>query len=189
MKRIEGMRIGILLIFSVIFVGAFAKSIHHPENLVVQNEGEAMERGRLYHGVVSYYPNGGLDPVFHKDRMGLPFINFFVEQLFGTDENYKIGNSGAAEVEFDPEAKTVSIEIKDNVEWHDGESVTSEDYIYALEVVSSKDWNEYNLSLRNVDATPINNRVKYYNVSAGHDGTHWDQVELVTDKPIKESPK
>lgn len=61
------------------------------------------------------------------------------EALFGTDDQYKINNSGSATFKLNRKAKTVTIEVKKGVKWSDGKQVTAKDVEYAYEIIANKD--------------------------------------------------
>ncbi|WP_251716155.1 oligopeptide ABC transporter substrate-binding protein [Lactobacillus agrestimuris] len=60
------------------------------------------------------------------------------ESLFATDDNYKFTNKGAATVDIDQKAKTITINIKKGVKWSDGKQVNAKDYEYAYEIIANK---------------------------------------------------
>ncbi|MCI1290497.1 MAG: oligopeptide ABC transporter substrate-binding protein [Lactobacillus sp.] len=74
------------------------------------------------------------------------------ESLFSTDDHYKINNSGAATLKIDRAAKTITINIKPNVKWSDGQPVTAKDYEYAYEIIGNKATNSqrYSTSLEDL---------------------------------------
>ncbi|GAA3634542.1 oligopeptide ABC transporter substrate-binding protein [Lactobacillus hamsteri] len=60
------------------------------------------------------------------------------ESLFATDDTYKFTNKGAATIDVDQKAKTVTINIKKGVKWSDGKQVNAKDYEYAYEIIANK---------------------------------------------------
>lgn len=75
------------------------------------------------------------------------------EALFQTDDHYKFNNKGAATVDIDRNAKTITINIKKGVKWSDGKQVTAKDYEYAYEIIANKDSNSqrYTTALTNLE--------------------------------------
>ncbi|MDF7668173.1 oligopeptide ABC transporter substrate-binding protein [Lactobacillus sp. ESL0703] len=61
------------------------------------------------------------------------------ESLFGTDDHYKINDSGAATLKLDRKANTATITVKKGVKWSDGKQVTAKDIEYAYEIIANKD--------------------------------------------------
>lgn len=150
------MKIRLLAFFgSFVFLSVLARPIDDPSKdyLVIENPGQVIPGGTLVYGVVSDSPNKGLlDFSLYEDGSDAAFIGLFAESLIGSDENRKLDNSGASDIEFDKDAKTILIKIKDNVKWHDGVPVTVDDYIYALEVIADPDYTgvRYDSEFRNI---------------------------------------
>ena len=70
-------------------------------------------------------------------------MEFFVEGLFSFDENFNYTQDGAATWKLDENddgTVTMTVEIRDNVNWHDGEPVTAEDLAFAYEVIGHPDY-------------------------------------------------
>ncbi|MGE7764234.1 oligopeptide ABC transporter substrate-binding protein [Peribacillus sp. NPDC096540] len=105
------------------------------------NQGEPIEGGHLTYGLVSDTPfEGILNKVFYQGDPDNQVITFFDEDLLDTDENYVFTNDGAASYEISDDNKTVTLTIKDNVNWQDGKPVTGADLEYAYLVLGSKDY-------------------------------------------------
>ncbi|MFI8491785.1 oligopeptide ABC transporter substrate-binding protein [Peribacillus butanolivorans] len=105
------------------------------------NQGEPIEGGHLTYGLVSDTPfEGILNKVFYQGDPDNQVITFLDEDLLDTDENYVFTNDGAASYEISDDNKTVTLTIKDNVNWQDGKPVTGADLEYAYLVLGSKDY-------------------------------------------------
>lgn len=105
------------------------------------NQGEPIKGGHLTYGLVSNTPfEGILNKVFYQGDPDNQVISFFDEDLLDTDENYVFTNDGAASYEISDDHKTVTLTIKDNVNWQDGKPVTGADLEYAYLVIGSKDY-------------------------------------------------
>ncbi len=74
------------------------------------------------------------------------------QYLFNTDENFKYDDTGLAAPTFDEENKKVTIKLKKDLKWSDGEDLTTDDVIYAYEVVGNKDYTgvRYDDRLQNI---------------------------------------
>lgn len=128
---------------------------------VKTNEGEAIEGGNLNFGLVSDTAfEGTLNWNFYSGDPDAQILSWFDEGLLTWDANYVYTNDGAAtyepldEVSADvlatlPADKatevadkgvTIKFQIKDNVNWQDGEPVTAEDWLFAHEVISHPDY-------------------------------------------------
>ncbi|WP_153462158.1 oligopeptide ABC transporter substrate-binding protein [Sediminibacillus terrae] len=105
------------------------------------NQGEAIEGGTLNFGLVSDTAfEGTLNFNFYSGNPDAQVISWFDESLLDVDENYAYTNDGAATLDVDREAKTITFKIRDNVNWHDGEPVTAEDWQFAYEVIGHPDY-------------------------------------------------
>ena len=60
------------------------------------------------------------------------------EELFDTDDNFKITNKGPATMKLDRKAKTITIKIKKGVKWSDGKQVNAKDVEYPYEILANK---------------------------------------------------
>lgn len=125
------------------------------------NEGTAIEGGNLNFGLVSDTAfEGTLNWNFYSGNPDSQILSWFDEGLLTWDENYVYTNDGAASYEPDAEVSatvlaampadqaeavkekgvTFTFKIKDNVNWHDGNPVTAEDWLFAHEVISNKEY-------------------------------------------------
>ncbi|WP_027408843.1 oligopeptide ABC transporter substrate-binding protein [Anoxybacteroides tepidamans] len=108
--------------------------------MTVKNDGKVVD-GVLTYGLVSDTPfEGTLNYAFYTGQPDAEILQFFDESLFRTNGDYEITNDGAATYELSPDKKTITIKIKDNVKWHDGEPVKAEDLEYAYLVIGNKDY-------------------------------------------------
>lgn len=116
-------------------------------------DGEAIEGGTLNVGVVASSPfEGTLDWQHYSISTDNDIIQFFSESLFTMDEAFNITDEGAATIDVSEDNLTYTITIKDNVNWHDGEPVKAEDFVFAHEVIGHKDYDgvRYDASFRNI---------------------------------------
>jgi len=65
---------------------------------------------------------------------------FFNNQLFDTDENFEITDTGLSTLSVDIPNKKATIKIKDGVKWSDGQPLVADDIIYTFEVIANKDY-------------------------------------------------
>lgn len=107
----------------------------------VSNNEAAIKGGTLNYGLASDTPfEGILNPVFYEGSPDFSVIQFFYPSLFALDKNFDIIDGGAANVKFSNENKTATVKIDDKLNWTDGNPVTAEDYIFAFEVIGSKEY-------------------------------------------------
>jgi peptide/nickel transport system substrate-binding protein len=108
---------------------------------VKTNEGEAIEGGTLNFGLVTDTAfEGTLNYNFYSGAFDAEIIDWFDESLLAVDENYAYTQEGAATYEINEEEDSITFTIRDNVNWHDGEPVTAEDWLYTYEVIAHPDY-------------------------------------------------
>jgi peptide/nickel transport system substrate-binding protein len=107
----------------------------------VSADGEAIEGGSINYGLISDTPfEGTLNYVFYSGRPDAEVLQFFDERLLSTNTDYEITNDGAATFEMSEDNTAITLTIKDNVNWHDGEPVKGDDLLYAYELLGHPDY-------------------------------------------------
>ncbi|MDN6295820.1 MAG: oligopeptide ABC transporter substrate-binding protein [Alkalibacterium sp.] len=107
----------------------------------VENEGEAIDGGTLSVGYVSDSPFTGIFSwELYTGTPDADIMSYTMGTLFGYDENYQIDDSGAASFDLDQDANKVTITLKDDVLWHDGEPVTAGDIAFAYEIIGHPEY-------------------------------------------------
>src|SRR5699024_4819387 len=106
------------------------------------NEGEAIDGGTLQYGLDTHTPSDGtLNWNCYSGTYDAEIVNWFDEGMLTWDENYGYTNDGAATYEEDEDNENVfTFTINDKVNWHGGEPVTAEDWLFAHEVISHPDY-------------------------------------------------
>ncbi|HSI66595.1 MAG TPA: oligopeptide ABC transporter substrate-binding protein [Planococcus sp. (in: firmicutes)] len=118
------------------------------------NEGDALEGGTITYGLVSDTVfEGTLNYNFYSGNPDAMVLQWFDEPLLTWDENYVYTNDGAATYEVSEDGRTFTFEIGDNVNWHDGNPVTAEDWAFAHEVIGDADYDgpRYNSDFTNIE--------------------------------------
>src|SRR5699024_7046257 len=119
----------------------------------VSNTGEPIEGGDLTFGLVSDNPfKGTLNWNFYSGATDAEVIDWFDESLLSVDGDYLYDQEGAATWEHDDSGHVFTFTIHDNVNWHDGEPVTAEDWAFAHEVIAHEDYTgpRFDATVRNV---------------------------------------
>ncbi|MBU5594412.1 oligopeptide ABC transporter substrate-binding protein [Amphibacillus sp. MSJ-3] len=148
-------------------------------NQVKTNEGEAIEGGTLNFGLVSDTAfEGTLNYNFYSGNPDVQIIDWFSESLLTMDENYAYTQDGAATFEVDEDNHSITFTINENLNWHDGEPVTAEDWAYAYEVVGHPDYDgvRYTQSLSSVEGMPEYHKGETDEISG---------IEIIDEKTIK----
>ncbi len=108
---------------------------------VVTNNDSSIEGGILKFAMASDSAFAGvLNWCFYEDVYDGMILGFFAEGLISFDENFVADQDGAATYEYDTEAKTITLHMREGVKWHDGEPVTLDDLVFAYEVICDKDY-------------------------------------------------
>lgn len=143
------------------------------------NEGEAIDGGTITFGLVSDTVfEGTLNWNFYSGAPDAEILNWFDEGLLTWDENFVYTNDGAATYEVSEDGRTFTFEIGDNVNWHDGEPVTAEDWQFAHEVIGNPDYDgpRYNSDFTNIEGMEEYNSGKADTISG---------IEVVDEKTLK----
>lgn len=108
---------------------------------VMKNDEEAVQGGTLKYAQVASSPFQGIfSPEFYEDAYDAELMDFTHEGLFSVDENFMLSQDGMATFEFDQDAKTITIKLKDDLKWSDGEPLTTEDVLFSYEVIGSPEY-------------------------------------------------
>jgi len=104
-------------------------------------EGDVQEGGTLNFGLVSDTPfSGTLNFNFYSGQPDAEVLEWFDESLLSVDEDYQYTQDGAATFEYSDDHKVWTFTIRDNVNWHDGEPVTAEDWAFSYEIIGHPDY-------------------------------------------------
>ncbi|WP_010097686.1 oligopeptide ABC transporter substrate-binding protein [Ornithinibacillus scapharcae] len=154
-------------------------------NMDASNTGEPIG-GTLNYGLVSDTVfEGTLNFNFYDGNPDAVVIGWFDEALLGMDENFMYTQDGAATFETEdyvtdeyPDGVTFTFKIRDNVNWHDGNPVTAEDWAFSYEVIGHP---EYTGVRYGVDFAEIVGMDEYH---AGEADTI-SGIEVVDEKTLK----
>lgn len=153
-----GHKISIIFGSIIMVLGTFLVTSNGEEKLdfalSVSNTGETLDDGELVYAQVSDSPfEGTLNKVFYKGQADAEIMQFFDEGLLATDGDYLITNDGAATFKLTEDNQSISITIRDGVNWHDGEPVKASDLLYAYELLGHKDYmgTRYTFTISNVE--------------------------------------
>ncbi len=147
--------------------------------LDVTNDGEVMEDGEVTIAMVAGEPfEGTLNRNFYSGTYDAEILGYFDEALLDSDGDYLITNNGAAEYELSEDNKTLTLTIKDGVNWQDGEPVKTSDLLYSYELLGHPDYagNRYDFMIENVEGMPAYNAGETEEISG---------IEIVDDQEMK----
>lgn len=116
-------------------------SIDDFELIKGENGEEILEGGSINVAMVTDTPfEGTLNYNFYQGTYDDQILSWFDENLLAVDENYTYTQEGAATFEVNDTGDVFTFTIGDNVNWHDGEPVTAEDWVFAFEVLGDPDY-------------------------------------------------
>jgi peptide/nickel transport system substrate-binding protein len=142
------------------------------------NEGKAMKGGSFTYGLVSDTAfEGTLNFNFYSGDPDSKVLEWFDEGFLTWDSSFVYTNDGAATYESSEDGKTFTFTIRDNVNWHDGEPVTAEDWLFAHEVIGHPDY----------DGPRLGDVLNVVGMQEYHDGKAdtISGIEVVNDKTLK----
>ncbi|MGJ7910333.1 oligopeptide ABC transporter substrate-binding protein [Neobacillus sp. LXY-1] len=109
--------------------------------LQVKNNKKEVADGSLNYALVYDTPfEGTLNYAYYEGQPDAEVLQFFDVPLFSTNDDYEFTNDGAATYKMSEDKKTITVTIKDNVNWSDGKPVTAQDYEYSFLVIGNKDY-------------------------------------------------
>ena len=106
----------------------------------VTNEGEAIKGGTFKYALVGEAFSGVFNVMYYQNSSDGKIIDMFSTNLYGSDENFVINDSGFGKITFDKENKKVTVKIPENTKWDDGEPLTIDDVIYPYYAIGHKDY-------------------------------------------------
>ena len=159
-KFMKGMA-GLLLMLSIVACGHGQKKSEMKSNGVdtslfpeVWESKEKEIKGGTYKiALINGQPfKGVLNSLLWTDNIDSDLVRYFEPNLFEQDINFDINDKGLAKIDINTDEKTVTITLKDNLKWDDGEPMTIDDYIFSYEVLGHPDYTgvRYNAGVANV---------------------------------------
>lgn len=112
---------------------------------VSTNQGEPTGEGTLQVGYVreeSFIPV--LSPTHSASGDEFELMYYFFEPLLTYDSDFQYTDDGAMSFEIDEGNNTVTFNMKEGINWHDGEPLTIQDYVASYEVIGSPEYEGVN---------------------------------------------
>ena len=128
------------------------KSVKFPVSY--NNTAKAIKGGNVNVAVVNDSPfKGVFNEELYTDAYDNDYMSPAAESLFAYNSTFKFNNNGAATIKQDNSAKTITVTIKPNVKWSDGQPVVARDLVYAYEIMANKATKSqrYTESLQNIE--------------------------------------
>lgn len=146
------------------------------------NEDEPMDGGAFTYGISTDAPFAGiLNHNFYSGAPDAEILQWFSESLLAIDENFTYTQEGAATFEVDEDTDSITFTINENLNWHDGEPVTAEDWAYAYEVIGHQEYTasgnpRYTQAVSSVEGMPEYHAGEADTVSG---------IEIIDEKTLK----
>ncbi len=104
----------------------------------------AMEKDSPFQGIFSY--------ALYEDGYDSELMRFANTDVFEVDGDFLLTDKGIASMEVNEETKEVTVKIKEDVKWSDGEPLKVEDLILPYHIIGHKDYTgvRYNSQFRNI---------------------------------------
>lgn len=108
----------------------------------VDNEGTPIQGGTLKIAAVAGEPfSGAFSSLVADQSTDLSVVEGYINTgLFEYDENLQIKDTGLASAKLDPENKKVTITIRKDQKWSDGQPLTIDDVIAPYYIIANKDY-------------------------------------------------
>lgn len=108
----------------------------------VDNEGTPIKGGTLKIAAVAGEPfSGAFSSLVADQSTDLSVVEGYINTgLFEYDENLQIKDTGLASAKLDPENKKVTITIRKDQKWSDGQPLTIDDVIAPYYIIANKDY-------------------------------------------------
>ena len=124
--------------------GTFSPAVNAQVSLEtsVDNEGTPIQGGTLKIAAVAGEPfSGAFSSLVADQSTDLSVVEGYINTgLFEYDENLQIKDTGLASAKLDPENKKVTITIRKDQKWSDGQPLTIDDVIAPYYIIANKDY-------------------------------------------------
>ncbi|MGL5694264.1 MAG: ABC transporter substrate-binding protein, partial [Peptostreptococcaceae bacterium] len=104
-----------------------------------------------------------INPLLNKDKSVGYIMNLVYDGLFTIDQNYNIVPQLASEYSVSSDGKSMNIKLKD-AKWHNGNSVTSNDVKFSVELIQKNSNSPYNGLASNISSVNVINN-KEFNIN------------------------
>lgn len=130
-----------------------------------------------------------LNPLTANNESYFYFSKLIFESLFEFDDNFKVKNELVEDYAF-KEPNTLSIKLKDNVYWHDGEKLSSQDVAFTIntikyasnETIYKRMWSTFagNYNYSNINNIINVKAIDNLNLEIEFNGSVGNKLELLT---------
>ncbi|KXZ40178.1 peptide/nickel transport system substrate-binding protein [Alkalithermobacter thermoalcaliphilus JW-YL-7 = DSM 7308] len=142
----------VLLILSISLLFGCASVENEQENIQQINEEKSPKKGGSINISVTRFDN--LNPLLNNDKSLDHALKLIYDSLFTLDENYNIVPKLVNGYELSNYNTKLNITLKDNIKWHDGANLTSEDVKFTIEFLK-KNNSPYSFMVENIQNVNI----------------------------------
>lgn len=136
----------IIFIF-ILFLTACSKDDNQVQDIAENKEASTQvidEDGNL---IFSIRQPSTLNPLINQDKNIDAMLNLIFEGLFVLNENLKPVPNLASNYSISEDALTITINMRDDIYWHDGAKITAKDVVYSLDTIKNNPSSIYYNSL------------------------------------------
>ena len=101
-----------------------------------------------------------INPILNTDKSVSYVLDLVYDSLFELDENYNIQPKLVQSYSISSNNKKIDITLKDNIKWHDGESLTAKDVKYTYELINENKDSAYNSLVSNISGITVHGSKK-----------------------------
>lgn len=101
-----------------------------------------------------------INPILNTDKSVSYVLDLVYDSLFELDENYNIQPKLVESYSISSNNKKIDITLKDNIKWHDGESLTAKDVKYTYELINENKESAYNSLVSNISGITVHGSKK-----------------------------
>ena len=101
-----------------------------------------------------------INPILNTDKSVIYVLDLVYDSLFELDENYNIQPKLVESYSISSNNKKIDITLKDNIKWHDGESLTAKDVKYTYELINENKDSAYNSLVSNISGITVHGSKK-----------------------------
>ncbi len=98
-----------------------------------------------------------LDPLLNNEESFYYINKLLYDGLFDFDENYNLRNKLAESFSVDSQNKTITVNLKENISWHNSKKLTATDVNYTFDYIKKYPDSPYNILLENFSSAKVVN--------------------------------
>ena len=97
-----------------------------------------------------------INPILNNDKSVSYVLNLVYDSLFEFDENYNLQPKLVDSYNISSNNKSINITLKDNIKWHNGQSLTASDVKYTYDLIKKNTDSSYYSLVSNISKISVN---------------------------------